>query len=207
MPDITVSMVFEGKTYSGKLTQELEPAPEPARVIAYSQRDERWAGERMGATRQTVGGMGCALLTACMVLSQRKPDITPLEFNARLNTEGGYNIVNGNEAHLAWDRLPGIYPELSWLGRESWTRRLYEHELACIFGFIDEGPLPLWVDFKQGLGGMQSHFVLAVGHSDGDIEIVDPWGGDRVGLLERYGRGPGDTLARAVWGYRRLVVV
>ena len=205
MPEMFV--VIDGDWFTCK--PQPAPSAEPARVIAYSQRDERWAGARMAYTSQTVGGMGCAMLTACMVLSQRRPDITPLLFNARANIAGGYNIVNGNEAHLAWDRLPGpgMFSELKWLGRESWTRSLYEHELTRVFGFIDEGPLPLWVDFKPQQSGMQSHFVLATGHGDGDIEIVDPWGGDRVGLLERYGRGPGDTLARAVWGYRRLVVV
>lgn len=183
----------------------VEPIPEPSRVIAYSQRDSRWSAATMGGTRQTIGRAGCAMVAAAAVLSQRRPDLTPLDVNVTLTERNGYNIVGGNEAHLAWDRLPTIYPELQWLGRESWTRPLYAGELDRIRGFIAEAPLVLWVDFYPLTAAFNTHFVLAEEWLDDDILVVDPWNGDRVGLLARYAR-PGQTLARAIWGYRRLVV-
>lgn len=202
---MTLDVVWAGTRYVCQLAPEPEPTPEPPRVIAYSQRDYRWAKATMGGTPQTVGGMGCAMVVASMVLSQVAPDVTPLEFNATLNERGGYNVVNGTEAHLAWDRLPSIYPELTWLGRESFMRPLYASETARIRGFIAEQPLPLWVDFRPLTSGLDTHFVLAESWDGDDIVVVDPWLGDRVGLLERYAR-TGQDLARAIWGYRRLVI-
>ena len=203
---MTIAVVWDGRLYSCAPLVEPGPDPDPApvRVIAYSQRDDRWRNAHMGGTPQTVGGMGCAMLVANFVLSQVAPDVLPGEFNAMLNACGGYNVV-GYEAHLAWDRLPSIYPELTWLGRESFMRPLYASEMDRIRGFIAEQPLPIWVDFRPLTSWLDTHFVLAESWDGDDITIIDPWMGDRVGLLARYAR-TGQDLARAIWGYRRLVV-
>ena len=198
-PDLTIN----GARF---ICRPMEEEPEPNRIIAYAQQDDRWHNHLMGNVPQTIGGYGCAMVTACMVLTQADPAMRPDTFNRILTDKRGYNIVNGREAHLAWDRLPGIFPELQWLGRESWTRLLTQSDLDRIFGFIDEAPLVLWVDFRPNTAGMQTHFVLATAHTDDEIEIVDPWGGVRSTLMDRYGRGGSDTLKRAIWGYRRLVL-
>lgn len=199
---MNVNVIWDGQAYT--CAPLPEPTPQPGRVIVYSQRDQRWNKAHMGGTPQTVGGMGCTPLNACMVLSQVAPDVLPGEFNATLNERGGYNVI-GSEAHLAWDRLPSIYPELTWLGRESFMRPLYAGELDRIRGFIAEAPLVLWVDFRPLTSGLDTHFVLAESWQGNDITIIDPWMGDRVGLLARYARA-GQTLEWAIWGYRRLVV-
>ena len=183
-----------------------EDNPELHNVIAYAQQDTRWKADRMGGVAQTVGGYGCAMVCACMVYTQIDNALTPRDFNAALSANGGYNLIYGNEAHLAWDRLSQIYPRFKWDGRKDWSRLLDDNELNNIFAMIDEAPLVLWVDFKPFVGGMQSHFVLAVGHTTDDIDIVDPWEGVRARLMERYGRAGNDTLRRAIWGYRRIVV-
>ena len=181
--------------------------PELARITAYAQQDDRWHNHLMGNVPQTIGGYGCAMVCACMVYTQADPTTRPDAFNFVLTEGRGYNIVNGKEAHLAWDRLPGILPRFEWKGRESWSRLLRQHEIERIFGFIDEAPLVLWIDFKPNKAGMQTHFVLATGHSETDVEIIDPWEGVRSTLMTRYGREGGDSLKRAIWGYRRLVVM
>jgi len=175
-------------------------------VVAYAQQDSRWKNERMGGVAQTVGGYGCAMICALMVYTQIDNQLKPHDFNAMLSANGGYNLIYGNEAHLAWERLPQIYPRFKWEGRKDWSRLLDSSELGNIFAMIDEAPLVLWVDFKPLVGGMQSHFVLAVGHTADDIDIIDPWEGVRAHLMERYGRAANDTLRRAIWGYRRIVV-
>jgi len=202
MPDSEITLIIDGAIYDCVL----RGATEPQRVVAYAQQDERWHNHQMGGVPQTIGGYGCAMLCACMVYTQVDSATRPDDFNRILTDRRGYNIVNGREAHLAWDRLPSILSRLQWLGRESWARLLTQHDLDRIFGFIDEAPLVLWVDFKPNTAGMQTHFVLATSHTDDDIEIVDPWEGVRAMLMDRYGRGDGDTLKRAIWGYRRLVV-
>jgi len=182
------------------------PTNELNNVIPYAQQDSRWRYERLGTVNQTLGGYGCAVVCACMVYTQVNKLITPKIFNERLTSQGGYNIIYGSEAHLAWDRLPQVYSAFRWLGRKSWKRLLDDGELADVLAMIEETPLILWVDFKPSTSKMDTHFVLAVDHSSDDIEIIDPWEGVRSGLLERYGRDTGASLKRAIWGYRRLVV-
>jgi len=201
-PDFFTVTAPDGQ--SVRYVPEAQPPAPGLAPLVFAQQDPRWKNDLMGGVYQTVGGYGCAMVCACMVYSQIDPTITPGDFNATLNAEGGYNIVNGNEAHLAWDRLPAIFPHLQWLGRESWTRLLTGDELAMVRAKIDAHPLVLWVDFRPNVYGMQSHFVLAVENTPDDVTILDPWEGVEVGLLARYGRS-NDTLERAVWGYREIV--
>ena len=198
-----VSMVWDGVAY--KCTPlVLEGAFD--RVVSYAQQDERWKADRLAGTTQTIGGSGCAMVCACMVYTQVDQSITPKLFNIVLGNNSGYNIVYGSQAHLAWDRLPQIYPRLKWVGRKTWKRLLDDGELADVFARIDDAPLILWVDFYPATSKMDTHFVLAVDHSGDDIEIIDPWEGVRAGLLERYGQATGASLRRDIWGYRQLVV-
>ena len=183
-----------------------EPPTELHAPLTFAQQDPRWKNELMGGVYQTIGGYGCAMVCACMVYSQGNTDITPREFNAVLNSNAGYNIIGGNEAHLAWDRLPAIFSSLEFVGRRTWTRLLEDVDIQEVYTKIDAHPLILYVDFRPNVAGMQTHFVLATGYTDTDIEIIDPWEGVRVGLMARYGRGGDDTLKRAIWGYRELVV-
>jgi len=206
MTDIT--LIIDGVIYD--CVEHTEPVePELSRIVAYAQQDPRWSTHSMGGVPQTIGSYGCAMVCACMVYTQYYPEMRPDDFNSILTQRGGYNVINGNEAHLAWDRLPGIFEGLSWQAigaRQDWVRALRDTEIAQVFALIDEAPLVLWADFRPNVGGMQSHFVLATDHTDDDIEIIDPWEGVRSTLMGRYGRGGDDSLKRAIWGYRRLLV-
>ena len=180
-------------------------APPAPTVRAFAQTDPRWNTDRMGGTAQTIGGWGCAMCCACMVYSQRDPATNPQTFNAILSAHGGYNVLNG-EAHLAWERLPQMTPELQWLGRKDWTRRLTTAELADVLAKIAARPLILWVDYKPQTAAMDTHFVLALAANDTgtDVRILDPIDGAEAWLLQRYA-AVGHDLARAIWGYRELV--
>lgn len=182
---------------------EIDPIPALGRPIPMSQTNPIWKGDKLGTTSQTIGGWGCAMVNACMVYSQIDPMITPRGFNSILTINAGYNYLNG-EAHLAWDRLPNIFSGLKWKGRADYSRRLTSAELQAIYQKIDVAPLVLWVDFKPTTPGLDTHFVLAIGHANDDITIIDPYGGDEVQLLKRYAVS-GQDLQRAIWGYRELV--
>jgi len=173
----------------------------------FSQRDKRWAGDRMGGTAQTLGGWGCAVTCAAMVLAQTYP-VDPGLFNAMLGANNGYNIINGREAHLAWERLPDIGQRLEWHGRRSWSRRLTNSELREVLTRLESGPLILWVDYHPQTLKMDTHFVVGLRvTADGrDIVIADPVDGVETRLLLRYG-ADGHDLARAIWGFRDLRAV
>jgi hypothetical protein len=55
------------------------------------------------------------------------------------------------------------------------------------------------VDFRPG-GALDSHFVVALSFTENrsDLNIIDPWTGERGTLLGLYGSGGWD-LARAVY--------
>lgn len=200
-----VSIYLGNRLLLRVIPPHIAPPPSPQLpVLRFSQTDPRWKDHKLGATLQTVGGWGCAMVCACMVYSQHDPTITPKEFNDILTRRGGYNYLNG-AAHLAWDRLLEIFPALEWVGRQDWNRRLTAAELQTIKDKLRVAPLPLWVDFKPVTAGMDTHFVLGMAYADGDIQIYDPWGGDEAWLLKRYAV-TGQDLQRAVWGYRELRV-
>lgn len=178
--------------------------PPALEVVPHAQTDPRWKTHLLGASYQTIGGWGCAMVCACMVYTQHDPTITPDEFNTILKDRGGFNYLNG-EAHLAWDRLPDIFPALSWRGRKDWTRRLTASEIDDIFAKVAVRPLVMWVDFKPTTSRLDTHFVLATERDGDDLVIIDPWDSERSKLLERYAL-QGQDLARAVWGYREIVV-
>ena len=179
--------------------------PPKVEPVAFSQRDPLWKNKLLGASYQTIGGWGCAMVCACMVYSMAEPDITPDVFNTILKDHGGFNYPNG-EAHLAWDRLPDIFPTLRWEGRKDWSRRLTDAELADIFVKVTAAPLVLWVDFKPTTSKLDTHFVLATERDGDDLIIIDPWDGSHAGLLARYALA-GQDLQRAIWGYRHLTVM
>jgi len=179
------------------------PLPTKPEIKIFSQRDPLWVGHSMGGIGQTIGSAGCALVCAAMVASQVMPNINP----AWLNAKNPYNIVNiglGPEAHLAWETLPDILPNTTWVAADklTWKQRLTQDQLDMVIAKLAVAPLILYVDFYPG-GAFSSHFVLGLRYLEDiqDIEIADPWDGSKTKLLQRYAR-PGQDLKTAIWGIR-----
>ena len=70
---------------------------------------------------------------------------------------------------------------------------------------LAEGPAILQVDMKPSTAELNTHFVLALREQDGDIEIIDPWDGQRTWLMKRYAQ-PGWTLERAIYALVRYAI-
>ena len=59
-------------------------------VPPFRQADERWRGDLLGPTENTLGAEGCAVLSAAMVLASYGIDTDPQRLNAFLKTNDGY---------------------------------------------------------------------------------------------------------------------
>jgi hypothetical protein len=173
-------------------------------MTLYSQRDPRWAKIEF-AGGMTFAQAGCYTTCYAMLTSLAGYSDTPPEVATKLRDAGCYEGAD----LLHPERGMEPYPALSWFGRDDWPKPLTADELAYLAAEIAKGPTILEVDFVPSTSKIDTHFVVAERiSSDGlDVEIADPWDGQRKSLLRAssYGRS-GWTLAQAVWGLRKLRV-
>jgi len=179
-------------------------------VPAYSQRDLRWAGDQLGPSRGggTLGGAGCAVTCAAMLATAVGCDVTPGELNKWLSENGGFCGVAGSPLNLLlWHRVAEFCPLLEWERAYRWRDKPAEMEVVRLA--LEHGPTVAEVDFDYHDMDVDQHFVVLVGFvGDDEIEIIDPWDGARVGLVERYYNpvwsAPEGKVARVLTGLRLL---
>ena len=189
MPELFV--VIDGDWFTCK--PQPAPTPEPARVIAYSQRDERWAAIHLGASTYTMGNAGCAVTAATMVATKLDPTLTPLDVVNYLNEHGGFTAGG----LLYWAKVAEFVEDMEPVDYRKWTKT--SADMSYVTSVLSRGPAVLQVDFVPG-GALNTHFVTALRMTaDGkDIECIDPWTGERGTVLGLYSV-PGWTLQRAVY--------
>jgi hypothetical protein len=140
-----------------------------------SQGDPAWAGAPLGASpTDTIGSAGCAITAVTMLLRHYGIETDPANFNAWLGARGGYVWWD----QLVWDAVTtytgGRVAFSGWFGPD----------LGRIQGELDAGR-PVVAEVV--LGGNQ-HFVLLTGYANnGGFAINDPWFGDSVRFIDRYG--------------------
>lgn len=172
-------------------------------MALYSQRDVRWAGQRLGTVDgATLGKYGCYVTAQAMSATNYGIDVTPAHlddtFTANMShpfSAGGY--VDGD---LCWDgMLSKVYPDIfNFVG-------VYHCEnIVCDLNQLKEydaygKEAILEVDFDHNPGnGVQTHFIRLYAYNGGDLIIDDPWYGDRVKFSSRYG-DPRSTIQKAVF--------
>ena len=172
------------------------PTPEPVNVVPLSQRDPAWASLRLGQSSYTIGGAGCAMVSACMEATLVRPDLRPDELNAWLSANGGYTTGG----LLYWAKVAEYVDGMDFVTYHKWHRE--PADMALVRAELAEGPAILQVDFHPG-GALNTHFVLALREHEGDIEILDPWDGELKRLLAAYGLQTWD-LPRAIYALVRF---
>lgn len=131
-------------------------APEPTRprVIGYGQRDPRWAAVRLGASQYRMGDSGCAVTSACMVGSQARPEVTPLELVNWLNLNGGFTA----DGRLFWSKVGEFYaPSLRFVKYTKWESA--PADLSYLREALKYHAQVVQVDFKPETAPLDSHFV------------------------------------------------
>ena len=138
-------------------------------VPQFRQGDERWRGDFLGPTHNTLGAEGCALTSAAMVLASYGIDTDPKRLNAFLQTNEGYTP----QGWIYWEKAAEFAP-----GK---VRHAYED--LPTYHLIDTNlragnPVIVRLRYPHGV----THFVVIAGKDGFDYLTRDPGAGASKGL-------------------------
>lgn len=133
--------------------------------IYYNQADSRWASHPYtapGYENATCKSAGCGPTCAAMIVSSCKEIIYPDQM-CDISKENGYRVSGGTS--------DGLYSYVAnrWGIEMKRVYSSYEAHQACKEGYF------VVIACKNGLWTTGGHFILAVGATDSDIEIYDPY--------------------------------
>ncbi len=196
-----INLTVSGDLPAGTYTIEVSPPSTERHVIGFSQRDERWASVRLGPSRHTMGGSGCAVTAATMVATLANPEITPLSMVQYLNSHGGFTRPNADGEGgglLYWSVAAQAVAGLTYVNYRKW--QTYPADVDAVRTALSHNPQVIQVDFRPATSPLDTHFVTALSMTDDDtdINIIDPWTGERGTLLSMYSK-PDWDLKRAVY--------
>jgi hypothetical protein len=163
------------------------PEPPALTLMPFFQRDSRWSGIKLGGTQHTIGGSGCTTVAYASLLTMVIDDMDPLKLVTWLNRNSGYTYDG-----LLWMTKPFLYPGVSacmkYIRYHTWRNPGQVADLKIVRRLLDNGPTVIQVDFYPETEPLDSHFVLALRMvGDDDIEVMDPWTGRVVKLMQTYG--------------------
>ncbi len=138
-------------------------------VPSFRQGDERWRGDLLGPTENTLGAEGCAVASAAMVLASYGIDTDPQRLNEYLKTHDGYTP----QGWLYWEKAAEI--------GGGHVRHAYE-DLPS-YELIDRNlargnPVIVRLRMPSGI----THFVVIAGKDGFDYLTRDPGAGAARGL-------------------------
>ncbi|HWB57935.1 MAG TPA: C39 family peptidase [Chthoniobacteraceae bacterium] len=133
------------------------------------QADEKWADDPLAATKDTLGGEGCAITSIAMIFQYYGIDTDPQRMNWFLDTNGGYTpegwVYWEKAALIAPDRVKHIYEDLP-------SYYLIDSNLAR------GNPVIVKLKLRSGV----THFVVIAGKEGWDYLIRDPATGGEKGI-------------------------
>lgn len=130
----------------------------------FSQRDGRWANDKMGASGLTIHNFGCTITSLSSLLCSLGYDETPKTVNRKLSAHGGYA---GRTALLLWGVVPKIWPRLRFV------KRGYNYNNLEVSWYIYGKRTPVLVEVNGAKIGAARHWVLFLGSG----KMMDPWFG------------------------------
>jgi len=157
--------------------------PEILEVPEFSQKDARWASEKLGTSPVTIGGYGCLITALASVLRYFGKPTDPSIVNKDLMRVDGY--LNGNL--LVFDVVKKIYPDIvvDWDNFMSDEQSVSLPKIDALLS--NEIPVIVHVDYKPDTTAIDMHWVTIVGKVDNDYIIIDPIDGATVRMSDRYG--------------------
>ena len=145
--------------------------------VYFSQIDSRWKNHPYPASNgyedKTIGTSGCGPTCAAMVISAFRDIAYPNQIGD-IFIENGFRVPGGTST----DAFPFIAEK--WDLEYKRVNSSYEAHQACKEGWL------VIINVAEGLWTTGGHYILAVGATDSDIEIFDPY--LYAGKFDRYGR-------------------
>jgi len=166
-----------------QINEPYNPPTGAMNIPPLSQRDSRWAADKMGNSTCTVGGFGCLITSITMALRWFGKDIDVKQLNAWLSAHGGYVSGTGN---LYWGAIPQMYSDMYL--HTSINCASVPAPLDKIDALLAQNiPAIVEVDFNPNTLVLDQHWVLIVGKQGDDYIVNDPWYGDAGSFRKRYG--------------------
>ena len=142
-------------------------------VPRFAQADARWADDSLGSTDSTIGGEGCAVSSAAMVLAYYGVNVDPGILNAFLTNNDGYTP----QGWLYWEKAAAFAP-----GK---AKHIYED--APSYYLVDSNllrgnPVIIRIRLRSGI----THFVVIVGKRGFHYLIQDPGSSGDNGIYPLY---------------------
>lgn len=149
------------------------------KVKRYNQRSDGWKHQKIGNSDKKMGDYGCYITCLSMTLSYYGKDLNPRHLNEVLTRIQAFNGAYLN----MWTAAKHF--NFTFGGIENF------HDTPApvdrIIKRIDDGhPTIIKVDFFPETRPIDVHFVLAVGYTDNDLIINDPWTGEEYFLTAKY---------------------
>ncbi len=145
-------------------------------VPQFFQGDPAWAEDDLGPTTGTLGGEGCAIASAAMVLKFYGVETDPGRLNKFLTKNSGYTP----QGWLYWEKAASIAPDR--------VTHIYEDDASfyLIDSNLEKGnPVIVRLRYPSGI----THFVVICGKQGFDYLVRDPGSGGRKGIypLKEFG--------------------
>ena len=149
-------------------------------VPVLSQRDSRWANEKLGNSNLTIDGYGCVLVSMTMLSLYYGRQIDVPTFNKATIDAKGFKGANYD-----WYSIATLFPDIKFTSWKDYP--LDPAPIDSIKAQIEAGkPVIVWVDINPNQPGNQQHFVILIGVEGDDFWINDPWYGDQILFSRRY---------------------
>lgn len=153
-------------------------------IVAFSQRDPRWAGEKLGTGEPTLGQAGCLVSAVASMLATWGVATDPHRMNEFLKRSFGF-VDDNLFLFSAVDGLACRFGELI----DCWSKAAPVDRLIAAVG--SGAGVVACVDFTPG-GKVQPHWVWVTALDARGGRIVDPWqppGQEQVDLGQYLAQG------------------
>lgn len=150
------------------------------KTLIQSQRDSRWGdvilGNNSADAKDEYGHPYNLYWYACLITSLANyVGKTPAEVNQLLKDNGGFASGSGN---FIWTKSTILGLNQQYVSPRCQSVALYATEVAKLREYLKQGyPALVEVDFNPSTDPEEMHFVLAMGYTDSEILVVDPWEG------------------------------